>query len=683
VDQNHIVIVEKIFLPFFKLDRSRMVAKRAASSQITKDTYDLDHDDGDDLGVAERSVAQDRGEPKRKLERVLSVPKRSTSSPSSSSVNPFAKVLASPPAPSFSSPSLNFNPSPNDANPSPNVNPSLNLNSISPSLSTLVPPKSSLNKEQLVAERDAVQSHVHTLNARFVQSVQQAFQRDPGTDLTSLFSQYVTYRQQLAARFQGIRQAFHHHQVAPLIPQSAAPSIAAAPVMMLSSQNSMANAASSATALLAKDSDTKREDSKPVTEVKPAFPTLKAGIHSQPSASVFTFNPADQGGAKGISMPPTAAQSYQEPKLPPQPAFTDVPKLSAESTAALNPFNPKSADFSSKQPSVESASTLKFTFQPSSDLTRPLVPPPTESSSKSDIQSLMAERKEPDEMPKFSFAPRDESKLDVAPLKFLFGSDPKPAFTFNPPSASDTSQLPPFTFNSTSHATPTLTGNSLAPSFSFATTSFTTSPSFGGTSNGPEAKPAVGFSFSPSTSFTSPSSFNTFAAAPFQKDEQGDEEQDNETDENVPMEASLHPQFTEPGAGEEGERTVLSVRCKLYLHHAAEDAWREVGVGVLKVNQESETNGKIDDGDDDEMADGSRRRRRLLMRSEGTGRVLLNARLQATLARDSPSGKATELLLLVLADGQQQQRYLVRAKEELQPLRALLSPSSSRSPSAS
>lgn len=88
--------------------------------------------------------------------------------------------------------------------------------------------------------------------------------------------------------------------------------------------------------------------------------------------------------------------------------------------------------------------------------------------------------------------------------------------------------------------------------------------------------------------------------------------------------------------GEEGEETRFSTRAKLYFFDSAGKAWRERGIGMLKLNisssapdedshpdEEVDQEEKADETSQDEGAP-PKRLARLLMRSEGVYRVVLN-----------------------------------------------------------
>lgn len=74
---------------------------------------------------------------------------------------------------------------------------------------------------------------------------------------------------------------------------------------------------------------------------------------------------------------------------------------------------------------------------------------------------------------------------------------------------------------------------------------------------------------------------------------------------------SVHDQ---EGEGEEDEETVHSVKTKVYSLNREEGAWKELGLGLLKVKKHKETGV-----------------RRLLMRNSSTGKITINFRLHAAM----------------------------------------------------
>jgi Ran-binding protein 3 len=86
--------------------------------------------------------------------------------------------------------------------------------------------------------------------------------------------------------------------------------------------------------------------------------------------------------------------------------------------------------------------------------------------------------------------------------------------------------------------------------------------------------------------------------------------------------------------GEEGEKTIFSSRAKLYFF---DKEWKERGAGILKLNITRLQYNNSDSSDDQEDCSETTpptRKARLLMRADGSHRVVLNT----ALAKQSPLG---------------------------------------------
>lgn len=104
------------------------------------------------------------------------------------------------------------------------------------------------------------------------------------------------------------------------------------------------------------------------------------------------------------------------------------------------------------------------------------------------------------------------------------------------------------------------------------------------------------------------------------------------------------------GAGEENEETLAEERIKLFsLERDSGGGWKDLGVAIAKVNRTQDTD-----------------KRRLLARSEGTGKVLLNTWISGAATKvDHIEGKKDFTLICVGAEGKPLQ-YLIRCKEPAQ-----------------
>lgn len=103
--------------------------------------------------------------------------------------------------------------------------------------------------------------------------------------------------------------------------------------------------------------------------------------------------------------------------------------------------------------------------------------------------------------------------------------------------------------------------------------------------------------------------------------------------------------------GEEGEHTVFSGRAKLFHFDSVGKAWKERGFGVLKLNVSSgtgkqpgdpELESDSEEANQDAAAENEGERRtfaRLLMRSEGVYRVVLNVPVFKTMQAGDHHGE--------------------------------------------
>jgi hypothetical protein len=202
----------------------------------------------------------------------------------------------------------------------------------------------------------------------------------------------------------------------------------------------------------------------------------------------------------------------------------------------------------------------------------------------------------------------------------------KPAFSFG----ASTNDLPSFTskletasggfsFAKTDKPESTVSG------FTFNANSFAlkpTLPTFGTTT------PSVGFSLP------------TLAQIP--KKETSDSEAEPEEFQQVEL---RNTDLLCRGEGEEEERTVHEVRAKAFQKDK-EDSWQVIGVGLLKLNQNIKEPAQY----------------RLISRVEGSGKLLLNARLCRGLAVQKMPNKK-DVLAAVQLDGKIT-RILLRTRPE-------------------
>ncbi|KAI9503046.1 hypothetical protein GGI25_003493 [Coemansia spiralis] len=151
----------------------------------------------------------------------------------------------------------------------------------------------------------------------------------------------------------------------------------------------------------------------------------------------------------------------------------------------------------------------------------------------------------------------------------------------------------------------------------------------------PASKPVFAFGFGGTNTDTKNASANSKAEGANNAnndDDEGEEEQEQE----APKQPTT--------AGEEGDTTEHQVRAKLYMWEASEKKYKDMGVGLLKVNTwETDSNAK---------------RARVLCRQEGSDKITLNAALFKEMVIEYTAGKK-DLGILVVIDGKPT-RYLIR-----------------------
>jgi Ran-binding protein 3 len=155
----------------------------------------------------------------------------------------------------------------------------------------------------------------------------------------------------------------------------------------------------------------------------------------------------------------------------------------------------------------------------------------------------------------------------------------------------------------------------------------------------------TGFSFaaqpssigSPSLGFTTKKEADTS-----QKNNQETEDADGtDTDEDISKEESTP---LEARVGEENEDTVYTTRSKIY--HDTTDGYKNQGVGVLRLNREK---------DNPNMS-------RIICRIDGTGGILLNARIYKGMPVDVIGKAKKDVQMLVHIDGKMT-KILLRVKD--------------------
>ncbi|KAJ3116845.1 hypothetical protein HDU96_008626 [Phlyctochytrium bullatum] len=166
------------------------------------------------------------------------------------------------------------------------------------------------------------------------------------------------------------------------------------------------------------------------------------------------------------------------------------------------------------------------------------------------------------------------------------------------------------------------------------------------------------FSFGNAQSTTQPSSFGipsqisqttplppmTFSSLkppqPVTEADKGDEDGE---DGDEPKEEQVNPEVFMKGAGEESEDTIYEQKTKALRFDSESKGWKEVGKGIVKINEDKTT-----------------KKRRLLLRADGSGRVLLNFFLIKGM---SPKAEKKTVTFIAVHDGKPC-KFLLRVKEE-------------------
>ena len=380
-----------------------------------------------------------------------------------------------------------------------------------------------------------------------------------------------------------------------------------------------------------------------------------------------TFAPFSFGSNTAVSSEPLKPFSFGSTVAP----VTPVGTAPATGAPAFKPFSFE------RQDSANSAETAAATEEPSANIaafsTR------TTKTIESDAPVTLSNpvvTEDPASKP-FSFATTSES---ATPFKsFSFGSTSTTTEAVAPATTTTTESVTPFkpfSFGATSATSgavasaATTANESVAPfkPFSFGSTQ---SPfSFGSTnvaaseSRPTESTPAADssvpkFSFGassigglaplPTFSFGAPStntfSFTTPSAAPItSKGEESGDEIPPEEAESFSLTRTNTEQL-KTGAGEENETCQHEQRCKVFMMDSA-GSWIDLGVGVFKINRYNNESGKS----------------RVLCRTEGNGKVILNALVSVPGMNVSQTeGKKEVALLAVGAEGKLV-KYLIRVK---------------------
>ena len=364
--------------------------------------------------------------------------------------------------------------------------------------------------------------------------------------------------------------------------------------------------------------------------------------------------------------PVKAELSMPKPPAPPSNAsgiqpfsfggFSSTPSTTpAGSTGGFNPF-----------PSIPAATEAKKTTEVSSDSSKTkslfaLSPKPSEKSAVDPV----SEKKPEASIPTVSVdAAKQPSLVTTAGFNFKFGgvsSNATPSFGI--PTPTTASLLP--TASSPSANTALTFGSTNTNSAPFSFGSSTATSSFGGISSPSQPTSSVSTEAPTTFSFGNPAASSGDVAKPFlfgntgssalgisnqpafgvpeKKDTSGanegagdgnDEEDEEGKDEQITLMV---------GAGEELETNEFEVRAKLYAMDPESAKWASQGIGQLRLKKLK-----------------SEAKYRLLLRAEGSGRILLNAAVFKDMPVNSPS--SNDVLVVAQTEDKKMDKYLIRVK---------------------
>lgn len=231
----------------------------------------------------------------------------------------------------------------------------------------------------------------------------------------------------------------------------------------------------------------------------------------------------------------------------------------------------------------------------------------------------------------FKFGQKEEAAAETPAVAsttsaFSFEKKETPAFSFgntssaSKPASESTNNNIAFNFGDKKADTPATTAPATMPKFNFGSTTPASTFSFGKQDNTSEASKSNPFSFggSAGTNTTTPTPFNFAAPAPAlatpattnaEKTTEGDDEAKEAEQDNVKGDFAVVKltEKVEVKSGEEGEDLIVTKRSKVTKFNPESKSYDNVGLGEMKVLKNKET-GKS----------------RILVRSEGSGNVILN-----------------------------------------------------------
>lgn len=370
--------------------------------------------------------------------------------------------------------------------------------------------------------------------------------------------------------------------------------------------------------------DTKQENNKTQSGTLFSFGSDKTKVDEEQSKPAFSF-----GGSEKKDDKPTFSFGTSDNKKDDKPTFSfgSSEKKDDKPTFSFGSSSEK-----------KDASKPAFTFGSSSE---------KKDESKPEFTFGSASDKKDEPKPAFSFG----SSSNSSESKPLFGlgssnekkDDNKPAFSFGSEKKDDSKS--PFAFGSST----TMTEDK--PKFSFGSSSSTTwSPDKGikfGSASGDDksssSKPA--FTFGANNSNTSPFKFNVGGSNTTNESNENKEQENTATDENTEGAENNEPQsnLSGKGPGEEEEDSVYEKKAKVY--ELVNGEYKVQGVGPLRV-----------------LSHKTSKKARILVRAEGSGRIILNTLLRSQI-KYSVEGKGQVKVIDFKSDGKPT-TYIIRVKTQ-------------------
>mgnify|MGYP001139706111 CR=1 FL=1 len=149
----------------------------------------------------------------------------------------------------------------------------------------------------------------------------------------------------------------------------------------------------------------------------------------------------------------------------------------------------------------------------------------------------------------------------------------------------------------------------------------------------------------PAFNFGSTSTLPAFKPMEVKKDDEDDEGGDDNVEHDDGGVPTINPEDFKTGEGEEDETTLWENE-KVKLFTKEEDNWKEKGVGFIKVKLNNKTQSS-----------------RLLSRTEGLGKILLNCSIFKSMGVTKADGKK-DVIINTIEEGNKIINYLVRFKAE-------------------